>query len=365
MYLAVQLDLRYDGEAAISALRQALELYRQADDHAGMSDVLRRLGCAAGVYAGDLAEERRSLREACRHARIAGDDRLQGMALGALAAVSGGERRALLERATELLTASGSFRELAGHYSTAAYLALSEDCLEEATRLLETALEAVAKSNDPWATMIILGNIGLARLFAGEPGAAYEPFERQLRLCVEHGFGKGADEALVGLAAVTAAEGDKAEIAAQLRGAAHALGYPPTTFDRRIDDRLEHAYIAPARNRFGDAAWQAAERVGQALPYAEATAYALRQARRPSRSTRGDRLTMTPAAGPVVPHPGHQRASFASADATAASSTLSTQAGRWPARDLGQRRARSVSAVRCVEPRPERRFVVARDRRPG
>jgi tetratricopeptide (TPR) repeat protein len=282
-----QLDLRYEGEAQMVTLRDALVLYREANDHAGISQVLRQLAVALGVFADDLDAERDCAREACRHARIAGDNALLGMALGRLAAVAGEDRSGLLSQAAELLIPPGNFRAVACLYSSAAYAALGEDSVDEATSLLDKALEAVSKIDDPWETMIILGNVGLARLFAGDPEDAREPFERELRLSVENRFRKGADEAVAGLAAVAAAEG-RDEVAARLQGAARALGYPPAMFDKRIDDRLQRTYIAPARRRYSHAAWQAAERAGAALTRAQATAYALEQTRQPSTS-RGDR----------------------------------------------------------------------------
>jgi predicted ATPase/DNA-binding SARP family transcriptional activator len=280
VYLAAQLELRSEGEAAIDRLREALELYRKAGDHAGMSEALRRLADAVGVYADDTAGTRRYAHDACRHARLAGDDRLLGSALGVLATVSKGKRRELLEQAAGLLIPYGAFREVAGAYSTAAYVALSEDDVNEATNLLDTALRAASRIDDPWETMIVLGNMGLARLFAGNAEQAREAFERELRLATEHRFSKGADEAVAGLAAIAAADG-RDEVAARLRGAALALGYPLATFDKRIDDRLDRMYLAPARARHGDAAWEIAERAGAALSYSEAAAYALQQTSQP------------------------------------------------------------------------------------
>jgi tetratricopeptide (TPR) repeat protein len=301
VYLAAQLELRSKGEVAIDRLREALELYRQADDHAGISETLRRLADAVGVYAEDAAGDRHYAQEACRHARLAGDDRLLGSALGVLAAVSGRQRRELLEQAAELLIPLGAFREVAGAYSTAAYVALSEDHIDEATSLLDTALQAASRIDDPWETMIVLGNVGLARLFAGDAEHAREAFERELRLAIEHRFLKGADEAVAGLAAVAAANG-RDEVAARLRGAALALGYPPATFDKRIDDRLDRMYIGPARTRYGHAAWGIAESDGAALSYSEAAAYALEQTTQPRtarthrRRTNDPRLSANPTA---------------------------------------------------------------------
>ena len=288
-----QFDLGNEGEATIARLREALELYRQADDHAGISQTLRRLALALGAFADDRIGERECAREACRHARLAGDDVLLGMALGQLAAAEGQQRAELLEQSAALLTPSGNLRGVARVYTSAAYVALGEDRVEEATTLLDTALQAVSRIDSPWEKMIILGNIGLARLFAGEPEDAREPFQGELRLSVEHRFPTGADEALAGLAAVVAAEG-RDDVAARLRGAARALGYPPDPLDERIDDRLERTYIAPARVRYGDSAWATAERAGAALSYAEAAAYALQQTSQPRTPRTGRRRTNDP-----------------------------------------------------------------------
>jgi predicted ATPase/DNA-binding SARP family transcriptional activator len=271
---ADQLTLRYQGQAAINELRAAMALYDQADDHAGISEALCSLAPTVGVFHNDLDGERRYAEEACRHARIAGNDALLGLALGRLAAVSGGERGALLTQAGRLLAPVGNYREIATVYSTAAYVALTEDRIVEATSFLDTALHAATRAKDPWATMITLGNIGLAYLFSGDPDRARDAFSRELRLCVQHAFPYCADEGLAGMSAVAAAQGEY-EVAARLRGTAVALGYPPHLFDEKIDDRLERQYLAPARVHYGAAAWREAEEAGAALSYQQAITYAL------------------------------------------------------------------------------------------
>ena len=271
---AQQLNMRNQRAAAIEDLRAAVALYRQANDHAGISEALCTLAPTLGVFGDDPAGERRYALQACRHARIAGDDGLLGVALGRLAAVSGDERRAILEQAAELLIPLGNYRQVASAYSTAAYVALTEDRITEATSLLDTALQAAGRIEDPWETTIILSNIGLAHLFSGDLDHSRDAFERGLRLCAQHALRETADEGLAGLAAVAAAQG-RDETAARLRGAARALGYPPATFDRRIDDRLERDYLAPARTRYGDLAWRADERAGGRLSREAAIAYAL------------------------------------------------------------------------------------------
>ena len=265
---------RNQGAAAIEGLQAALALYRQANDHAGISETLSSLAVTVGVVNDDQAGEREHALEACRHARIAGDDRLLGRALGRLAAVAGNERGAILAQAAELLAPLGDYREVVGAYSSAAYVALSENHIAEATSLLDTALHAVGRIEDPQRTAMVLSNMGLARLFSGELDQARDAFERALRLCAQHAFRENADEALAGLAAVAAAQG-RDETAARLQGAAHALGYPPATFDKRIDDRLERDYLAAARTRYGDIAWRADEQTGAGLSRDQAIAYAL------------------------------------------------------------------------------------------
>jgi hypothetical protein len=169
----------------------------------------------------------------------------------------------------------------AGAYSGAAYLAVSEDRTAEATSLLDTALRAAHKMDDPWTTMVIHGNLGFAHLFSADIGRARDAFARQLQLCADHAFRhSGPDEGFAGTAAVAAADGQLEE-ASRLRGAARGLGYPQASFDKRIDDRLEHQYLAAARARHGQAAWREGERAGATLSFEQAIAYALEQSSRP------------------------------------------------------------------------------------
>jgi hypothetical protein len=58
---------------------------------------------------------------------------------------------------------------------------------------------------------------------------------------------------VIGLAAVAAAD-DQDSTAARLRGVARACGYPQTEIDKRIAERLERDYFAPARARTRPAA---------------------------------------------------------------------------------------------------------------
>ena len=187
LHHAHQLRLRNQGAAAIDEMQTALALYRHANDHAGVSETLSMLAPTVGAFLGDLAAEHRYAQEACDHARIAGDDRLLGRALGRLAVVSGDQRRTILTQASELLIlALGDYRELANACSTAAYVALAEDRVTEAISLLETALEATTSVEDPWTTQLVLSNLGLARLFSNDLDRARDgPPSKQAPRCRE------------------------------------------------------------------------------------------------------------------------------------------------------------------------------------
>ena len=123
-------------------------------------------------------------------------------------------------------------------------------------------------------TAIVLSNTGLARLFSGDLDHARDAFERALRLRTEGALDEVADESLAGLAADAAAQG-RYEMAARLRGVTRAFGYPPASFDKRIDDRLERDYLATARARYGDVAWRHDEQAGAEMSREHAIAYAL------------------------------------------------------------------------------------------
>jgi hypothetical protein len=262
--------------AARDVAEQALLLYREAGDNAGISRAHREVAHRAGLL-GDTKASRASIDAAYHHARLTGDTGLIGRTLAGLALrAPGGERAAILEEAAKLLTETGNYRELAGAYLSVAYGALLEDRPTEALSLLNVALPAVEKVHNPeYTAMLIWGNVGLANLFLGDLLTARQAFSDQLRLCLGHAFRYGADEGLAGLAAVLAHE-RRSERAATLLGASRALGYPPVG-DQPIYDRLERDFFSPARARCGAVAWARAEQEGSHLSYDQAIATALNE----------------------------------------------------------------------------------------
>jgi hypothetical protein len=184
------------------------------------------------------------------------------------------ERRAVLERAAELLTRAGNYRGLALAYSNAAFRALTENDTAEAMSLLDAAVRATQRFDSPSTMTLVLGNVGLANLFLGDLHTAREALQHQLQLCRQHVFRYDAGEGLTCLAALSASEHGHGR-AARLRGAARAIGYPATALDKHIDDRLEREYFNPAQARYGLSEWRHAEEVGASLSLEQAIALAL------------------------------------------------------------------------------------------
>ena len=270
---AYQLYTQRRREEGDRAAAEALSLFRQTHDDAGVSEVSSTLAIRAWRL-GNVKAAREYAYAARRHAQLARDDRLIGKATARLAVVSdASQRRAMIEQAAAYLTRVGDHGELTRAYSNTAYVALKEGDVAEAARLLDLAVPTSQAMEAPATEMFLFGNLGLARLFSGEYEEARAAFEQQLRICLSHGFRHGADEGLVGLAAVSAHAGEL-ESAARLLGAARELGYP-TTGDQPILDRLDHDYFQPARASYGNDAWSAAESAGAELTYEHALGCAL------------------------------------------------------------------------------------------
>ncbi len=273
---SLELEMRQQLRAATDAAERALALYRQVGDQSEISHTLITLAKQAFAL-GDPEGERELAAAAVRHAELARDDASLGRALGEVAVcLPVEERRPALERAAELLARTGDYRELATVYSNAAYDALIRGEISEAVELLNAALvEADKVDTGSPEMMMLLGNLGLAKLFSGDLPQARDAFERQLRLCVGGAFHHGPNEGLAGIAAILACE-DRPEHAARLLGAAHTLGYPDPGA-RTIYDRLERDYFAPARARCHAATWRQWQDAGAAMPYEDAIVGALGQ----------------------------------------------------------------------------------------
>ena len=269
-----QLETRNRQHEADVAARDALGLYREIGDLSGCSTAC----CLLTLVSNKLDHGSRAARAfsvaAHRYARLAGDDVLLGKAL---------ERRtwflptdqgmAVLDRAADLLANAGDDRAISVAYNNMGWKLTREDRADEGLPLLERALRASVKADSVDDTVFALGNQGWAYLFTGNHDAARAAFAESLQLCVGHNFQQGASTGFMGLAALAARDTDP-ERAAQLHGVARTMGYF-TSETEPVTRRLERAYFAPLRARYGDTRWREAERTGAALSYEDAITYAL------------------------------------------------------------------------------------------
>jgi tetratricopeptide (TPR) repeat protein len=259
-----------DAEVVIAGAQSALDLYVEAGDHAGIAMALSALARLMAGLTGDVEGARRHLEEALGHARVAGDEHVLGKVLARLAVVTAPPNE-FLERAVAILAPVGDFQELARTYSNCGARAVLENRLEQATELLEAALDAVQRADCVYVHTAICSNTGLARLFAGDQVRARAAFSEALALIARHGTHDVTGEVMAGLSGIAAAEGDAAA-AARFKGAWRAVGYPLSHFDTQVDERIEHEHRARARQRLGGHAWAMAEAEGAAMSLDEAIA---------------------------------------------------------------------------------------------
>ena len=160
--------------------------------------------------------------------------------------------------------------------------------LDVARAHADEALEYATQAGDDWwiamawfgramaaTTVADLRELGLVELFSGNTATARDAFREELRLSRELVVLPFAHEGLMGLAAVATTDADD-DRAARLRGASEGLRSDPVD---PVHERLATQFFEPARERHGADAWDAAEREGRALSFADAIAYGLEEPR--------------------------------------------------------------------------------------
>jgi hypothetical protein len=216
--------------------------------------------------------------EALHWAGAAGDDwEIAKASRGkAIAASSIPDLRERVDRAATLLTEVGNVHELASLLTSAAYAALCLGSERDATDFAARATPITRALDNRYVRMINSGNLGLAALLTGETESASYAFREELTLCREMVVRPVAFEGLRGLAAIALTHGDDKR-AVTLVGAADAHRYDQT--EDPVEAKLEAAFFAPARTRYGTDAWNATAREGSALTFEDAIAYALEEPR--------------------------------------------------------------------------------------
>jgi predicted ATPase/class 3 adenylate cyclase len=248
---------------------------RRAGDPVVLSRVLE-LRSDRATTAGQMDRAEAYAAEALEHATRAGDEWAIATAWSrkAVASATIAELRERTERAAAALAAAGNVRSLADVLSAVSYAAMCMGSDEDAKAFVARAVPIARELGGGYVAMMLAGNGGLAALFTGDVAAARDAFREELTLCRRLVVQPFAREALMGLAAVAAVEGED-DRAARLHGAAEAFRYDDPVDE--VQERLATVFFAPARERHGPEAWDAAAGEGNALSFADAVAYGLEE----------------------------------------------------------------------------------------
>jgi predicted ATPase/DNA-binding SARP family transcriptional activator/tetratricopeptide (TPR) repeat protein len=247
---------------------EALALSRRAGDPAGIADALLHLG---QVDPDDAERERAGAEEALPYARESGDEGLIADALSLrLLSFPIVDVDAEIAETAALYRKVGDVHGLASLYNNASYAAIEQGSYECAAAYLDEALVLAERTGEQLRVMLVFENLGLAALFMTDLERAMARFADGLRLCRQHGVPWAAAEAIAGVAAVAARQGEF-ERAARLLGAAESLA----ELGDVVSSRLEQEFYLPARERFGETRWRAAYADGARLSFDEAVSLAL------------------------------------------------------------------------------------------
>jgi predicted ATPase/DNA-binding SARP family transcriptional activator len=276
--LLAQLGMRFDDDA-VERASAALALYRQLEDDTGIA---RALIVVARVLSsmGEYDASREAAEEALDRARRLGDRGVIGAALGEIALATPEIEKALpfARDAVAQLRAAGAIGRTVGVLSSLGMAALSEDAYDHAEQLERDALDAAHEIDDPYALTLVYGNMGLAALLGDRPDAARAAFRAEYQTAHRHGYVRFYFEALLGFAALAAAD-EQDRRAATLQAAAWAstdtVVYPSEV---PIYERVEQRFIAAAQRRLDPESWEAAAAAGRAMSADAAMAFALADA---------------------------------------------------------------------------------------
>ncbi len=295
-----QLALANESTAAVSWVREGLELCRAAGDAAWTATALNLLADAAGVQGGQIEQAEADAAEALAIARGAGDGWNEGYALGIQARLAGLHGK--LREARELGEAGlAVMRRIDQQWGVAklmlglGYLAALRGDPAGALDCYLAALPILREIDSRPETARCLAGIGRVALDQGQLDVARQHLTESLRLSHSAGARLGVARALEAFAVLTAAEGH-ANVALQLTAAAEGLreaaGFPPLPAGRK------QRILAAARS-LGEAATGRLWAEGRAMTADAAVAAAL-TAQPPVAAARGNENTSQRAASPEL-----------------------------------------------------------------
>jgi DNA-binding CsgD family transcriptional regulator/tetratricopeptide (TPR) repeat protein len=268
-----------DYERARATYEESLKLYRRLGDEEGIANSLGKLGSLT-LLLGEDEHAKALLEESLASLRRLEDERGVTFGvlndLGTLADRQGDTARALdlYEEALSLSQESGDAYGIALALGNMGFTKLVYGDTARSVSLLEESLALFREVEDTMDVAICLVNLGLGVLGNGDHQRAVGLLHESLALACGLGDRLGIAQCIEAMAAVAGAQG-KSERAVRLWRAAQALredlGTPLPADERKI---LE-PYLAAARSRLGEEAWEAAWEEGRKMILEEAVEYTL------------------------------------------------------------------------------------------
>jgi predicted ATPase/DNA-binding SARP family transcriptional activator len=250
-----------DFAEAESVMRRSVEMQRECGDLRGLAEALTSLAKII-LLQNRPADGLVAAKGAVAAAEETGEPILLARALAWQASAEPTLPLALSvgDRAASLYTAAGNIARLVDLKSKLSYIAISHGDYTQALRLAQQALDAAHESGI--IETFAQGNLGLAALLSGDPQLAARAFHAEIAAARAEPLLYPLHEALRGLAAISALEGDPLR-AATLLGAVDTL----RTHELApvITAELERRFYAPARTHAALPEWETAYDAGRRL----------------------------------------------------------------------------------------------------
>jgi DNA-binding NarL/FixJ family response regulator len=163
---------------------------------------------------------------------------------------------------------------LARHLFSLGFMLLLEGDYEGGAALNEEAATLFRERGYKGGLELVLDNLGWAALLQGDHERARSYYRESLMLCKELANKMIASESLEGLACICVAEGAIQRVT-KLFGAAEALREAVGGQHMPEEAALREPYLAAARSRLDEAAWDKAWAEGRAMSMEQAIDYAL------------------------------------------------------------------------------------------
>lgn len=264
-------------EAATPMLTDALELFRELGDPAGIRDLVLGLGVNAAM-GGDYQKARVLFEESVATGRKQKDPQHTAAALNNLARalmetgdLAGARKR--LREASRLFESRGNQAGLAWTYSLLGDVERGAGKLSEARELYKRSAQRFLQLSDALGLARSYADIADLDLEEGKLHDANEQFCRALMVFENVGYRRGVSTALEGLARLAINRGQP-DAAITLAGAAAATRHSIATQPKPTDRQKLESALQLARDALSAQEWENAWRRGLEMRLSDAVAFA-------------------------------------------------------------------------------------------